>query len=116
VTEPPPPDPGDRDTLTAVLAGLAEQGWTGNVTVTEEGRVRCPGCRHEADPAEIQVDSLRRMEGTSDPDDMLAVIAVTCGECGEKGVMVVHYGPGASPEEADVLRALDDAQPADDHS
>jgi hypothetical protein len=101
-------DPGDRDTLTAVLAELAADGWSGNVTVTEEGKVRCPSCRQEADPAALSVDSMRRMEGTSDPDDMLVVLAVTCGNCGEKGAAVVHYGPTASPEEADVLAALED--------
>jgi hypothetical protein len=99
-------DPGDRTTLTSVLADLADAGWTGNVTVTEEARIRCPGCRDELDPADLTVDSLRRMEGTSDPDDMLAVIAVTCGGCHEKGALVVHYGPTSSPEEAEVLLAL----------
>ena len=100
-------DPGDRTTLTSVLADLADAGWSGNVSVTEEARIRCPGCRDELDPADLTVDSLRRMEGTSDPDDMLAVVAVTCGECQEKGALVVHYGPTASPEEAEVLLALD---------
>jgi hypothetical protein len=108
VTEIPPPDPGDHTTLTAVLAELAQEGWGGNVTVTEEGRLRFPACREEVDPASVTVDSFRRMEGTSDPDDMLAVIAVTCGSCGEKGAAVVHYGPTASPEEAHVLKTIGD--------
>jgi hypothetical protein len=102
------PDPGDHTTLTDVLAELGAAGWAGNVTVTEEARIRCPGCREELDPAGLTVDSLRRMEGTSDPDDMLVVVAVTCGSCGEKGAAVVHYGPTASPEEAEVLQLLDD--------
>jgi hypothetical protein len=103
----PPADPGDRTTLTAVLADLAAAGWTGNVSVTSDGRVRCPACRAESDPAEVAVDSLRRMEGASDPDDMLAVMAVTCPACQEKGAAVLHYGPTASLEEAEVLRAID---------
>jgi hypothetical protein len=101
-----PQDPGDRTTLTAVLDDLGAAGWAGNATVTEDARIRCPSCRSELAPANVGVDSLRRMEGTSDPDDMLAVIAVTCGSCGEKGALVVHYGPTASPEEAEVLLAL----------
>ena len=64
-------DPGDRTTLTSVLADLADAGWSGNVSVTEEARIRCPGCRDELDPADLTVDSLRRMEGTSDPDDVV---------------------------------------------
>ena len=101
-------DPGDHTTLTAVLAELADDGWTGNVTVTEDARIRCPACREELDPAELSVDSLRRMEGTSDPDDMLVVLAVTCGRCNEQGAAVLHYGPAAAPEEAEVLRAVED--------
>lgn len=104
----PTPDPGDHTTLTAVLADLAEAGWTGNVTVTEDARIRCPACREELDPADVSVDSLRRMEGTSDPDDMLVVLAVTCGRCDEQGAAVLHYGPAAAPEEAEVLRAVED--------
>ncbi len=105
-------DSGDHDTLTAVLAELAAEGWSGNATITEDGKVRCPECREEAEPTAIAVDSLRRMEGTSDPDDMLAVLAVTC-PCGAKGALVVHYGPTASPEEADVLRAVEDHRTVD---
>ena len=103
-----PTDPGDHDTLTAVLAELAADGWTGNVTVTEDGKVRCPACREELEPGAVTVDSMRRMEGTSDPDDMLVVLGVTCSSCGEKGAAVVHYGPSAAPEEAEVLAALED--------
>lgn len=100
--------PGDNTTLTEVLAQYAEQGYAGNITVTEDGMVRCPSCRTEAEPGDVAFDSLRRLEGASDPDDMLAVLAVTCTGCGEKGVAVVHYGPTATREEADVLAAMTD--------
>lgn len=52
--------------------------------------------------------SLRRLEGASDPDDMLAVVAVQCPECGRRGTVTLGYGPAASPPDGDVLRALDD--------
>ena len=102
----PTADPGDHTTLTAVLAEMAADGWGGNVVVTDDARLRCPACRVEIDPATVQVDVLRRMEGTSDPDDMLAVVALTCEACGERGAAVLHYGPTASPEEAEILSAL----------
>jgi hypothetical protein len=52
--------------------------------------------------------SLRRLEGASDPDDMLAVVALECGVCGVSGTMVLGYGPAASDIDGDVLRALQD--------
>ena len=46
------------------------------------------------------------MEGASDPADMLAVMAAACPTCGDRSVLVVHYGPTAGPADADVLAAL----------
>jgi hypothetical protein len=46
------------------------------------------------------------MEGASDPDDMLAVMGVTCPTCGDKAALVVAYGPNAGAADADVLVAL----------
>lgn len=56
----------------------------------------------------MQVDSLYRVEGASDPDDMAAVVAVTCPRCSAKGALVLKYGPEASGADADVLLALPD--------
>jgi hypothetical protein len=102
------PEPSDYTTLVEVLDAYRRDGWDGDVTVTEDGRLRCGACRHEVDPAEVILDSLRRLEGASDPDDMLAVLAVTCPGCGAKGTAVVHFGPGATEAESAVLLALED--------
>ena len=61
-----------------------------------------------------------------DPDDMLAVCAVTCRNCGAQGAVVVTYGPGATIEEAEFLsRAKDrrddavapsDSAPGEEHT
>ena len=52
--------------------------------------------------------SLRRLEGASDPAEMMAVVAITCPRCEARGVLVLGYGPAAAVEDSDVLRALDD--------
>jgi hypothetical protein len=56
------------------------------------------------------VSALARVEGASDPDDMAAVVAVTCPRCSARATLVVKYGPEASAADADVLLALPDAE------
>jgi hypothetical protein len=64
------------------------------------------------------MSSLRRLEGESDPADMVAIVAITCPQCGRRGTMVLGFGPAATAEDADVLHELiddrgDDKLPGD---
>ena len=54
---------------------------------------------------------LRRLEGASDPDDMLALAALVCAQCGTRGSLLLNYGPSASPEDAGVLDQLEQPPP-----
>lgn len=99
--------PSDNTTLLSVLEHFRSEGWTGDPVLTEDGPIRCASCREEAPPDDYGVGDLRRLEGASDPDDMLAVVAVRCPNCGDKGTLVLHYGPTASPAEAEVLLAME---------
>jgi hypothetical protein len=98
--------PSDNTTLQSVLDELAGNGWDGDADTLEGGLVRWRDCRHEAPADTVEVAHMRRMEGASDPDDMLVVVAAPCPTCGRKGVLVVHYGPAAGEADADVLAAL----------
>ena len=98
--------PSDNDTLQNVLDGLAAEGYDGESDALEGGSIRWRRCRHEAPAADTTVELLRRMEGASDPADMLAAMGVTCPVCGDKAALVVHYGPTAGSADADVLVAL----------
>lgn len=98
--------PSDYDTLRQVLDDLASRGWTDDAVACEGGTVKFRSCGHEAPAGDIRVDRMRRMEGASDPDDLLAVVAACCPECEAHGVLVVHYGPTAGAADADVLAAL----------
>jgi hypothetical protein len=71
-----------------------------------EGSVRCGECRTDSPAADVHVDGVERLEGASDPGDMVAVIAGTCPACGARGTLTLSYGPGASADDADVLAAL----------
>jgi hypothetical protein len=100
--------PSDNTTLLAVLKTFEHEGFTGDLMVTDDGEVRCAACRHEAPPGDFEVGPCRRMEGASDPDDMLAVLGLVCPGCGAQGTLITHYGPTASPAEATVLLAVED--------
>jgi hypothetical protein len=107
-TSPEPGTPSEYTTIVGLLTALADIGYTGDLFVTPDGRLRCGTCHADMDPAGLQLDHLRRLEGASDPADMAAVLGITCPHCGQRGTAVVRYGPEAEPEESAVLLALDD--------
>jgi hypothetical protein len=114
VTEPfIPPEagaPSDYTTLVEILAEMAKDGFVENFTVTPDGRVRCSCCGQIDDPADMSMMGLRRLEGASDPDDMVAALALVCRKCGAKGAVVVKYGPGSTEGELAVLAAVENGR------
>ena len=103
-----PAVPSDNTTVVDVLAGYAEAGFAASFGAQEGGTVRCDSCGSELDAGGVRMRSLRRMEGASDPDDMVAVVALECDVCGAAGTMVLGFGPAASDADSDVLRSLQD--------
>lgn len=97
--------PGGQS-LSDVLGELADEGWDGQMAPVEGGTVRCLTCREELDPGSVEQGPLRRLEGVSDPADMLLVVGLRCPSCGTRGVLVANYGPEAPPGDADVVAAL----------
>ncbi len=104
--EPVPGAPSDNTTAVAEIDDLRAKGYGADFAVGEGGVVRCPSCRTEEQPGDLDVDVFRRLEGASDPDDMSAILGLTCRECGTKGIVMVGYGPNASPDETDLLLAV----------
>jgi hypothetical protein len=107
VTRPVAGAPSDNTSLVAVLAGLRQAGYEADLDVADDGRLCCRACDHRAVPDEVRLDELRRLEGASDPADMMAVLAVRCPSCGARGTAVVRYGPEAEPGHAELLRHLE---------
>lgn len=105
--------PPNQTTLTEVLAGYAAAGFDGSFTVDDDG-VRCLTCHTTTSASDVGIQSLHRLEGTSDPADMAAVLALTCPGCGQQATIVARFGPEASPAEAELLRRARDQRLADD--
>ncbi|MGD9797051.1 MAG: hypothetical protein AB7O29_08510 [Acidimicrobiia bacterium] len=105
--------PSDGTTLVAVLQGYAAAGWSADFVITPEGGVSCPTCGETSPADTVGFQSVRRLEGASDPGDEIAVVAATCPRCSARGALVVHYAADASPEEAAILRRLSDERDLD---
>lgn len=98
----------DNITLGEILESLELEGYRGQMAARPAGQVLCVSCHMESDAAEMEVDALRRMEGVSDPADMMAIAALVCPVCGTHGTLVLSYGPEASADDAEVLALLSD--------
>jgi hypothetical protein len=95
-------------TVVEVLKEFEDDGYKGNFGAREEAMVMCFACRKETPACDVQLERLRRTEGASDPDDMVAVAAIVCPNCRTKGTLVLHFGAEATAEEDEVLRDLED--------
>ena len=103
-----PNEPGDETTMTDVLEGYAQGGFDSSFVVTDDSELECVECGTVSSPATVSMSSLRRLEGASDPDDMIAVVAITCPSCGARGTAVFGYGPIATLQDSEVLKNLKD--------
>lgn len=88
------------------MSELEAAGFGGQVGPRPDGRLMCFTCRTESDAASFDVSAIRRTEGVSDPDDMLAVVGLTCPRCGTQATVVLGYGPEAAEDDSEVLRTL----------
>lgn len=97
----------DGVTLIETIRTMEDDGYTAQLVPAAAGSVRCLGCGAVCPAAEVHADRLCRTEGASDPDDMVAVAGVRCPRCGARGTLALKYGPGASPDEAEILAHVD---------
>lgn len=103
------PEATGAETIPEVVRDLAAAGWAGSFRTRPEGRVECGACGETLEGGRFgAIDVERRLEGVSDPDEMLLVLGLTCPACGVKGTAVVGYGPTASEHDTDALLALPD--------
>ena len=101
----------DDKTIEEVMAAMEAEGYAGQMAARAGATIMCFVCRQESPADEVAVHALHRIEGVSDPDDMLAVAALACPRCGALGTIVLGYGPEADPDESDVLVRLGNAVP-----
>jgi len=105
--------PSDNTTLLDVLERYNAGGFTGQFGVTDDAGLRCFTCRETIRPEEVELVSLRRMEGASDPADEIAIAALRCPKCGAPGTITLGYGPDSAVEEGELLLRLDDLRGAE---
>ncbi|MEO5678272.1 MAG: hypothetical protein ABIS47_01245 [Acidimicrobiales bacterium] len=101
-----PGAPSDNTTGTAVVAAFRQEGYDADLWAKPGGLVLCGACHATSPAGAFAIGLQRRLEGASDPDDMQLVVGVTCPACGARGVLSLQYGPGADPDDADVVVAL----------
>jgi hypothetical protein len=99
---------GDESTMTEVLDGYAKGGFTTSFVVTDNAALECVECGAISSATGVSMSSLRRLEGASDPDDMVAIVAITCPACAAQGTIVLGFGPMASQQDSEVLKKLQD--------
>lgn len=94
------------------LREYESRGYSGQFAAREGGLVECLSCSHQMTPEVVPLESMRRVEGASDPADMCVISALECPECHAMGTATFCYGPGATAEDAEVLRRLEDLRPS----
>ena len=106
--------PNDASQLIDVLQHAEANGFAAEFEVAGDGSghedLWCPHCEVESSASSFERAWSIRLEGASDPADMLHVSALTCPKCGTGGVFITPFGPTASQRQASVLRALPEAE------
>jgi hypothetical protein len=108
-TEPMHPDPANPvDAPPRVIEEkLDPAGPTGQFQTRPGSTIRCLTCGRSFPASSQHAGQAERLEGASDPADMLLVVPLRCPHCAATGTLSLGYGPQASEEDADVLRAID---------
>ena len=104
-------------TLLDVLTEFQADGYTNDFFVADDdGHIVCMACQCVVAAPDLAIERSRRLEGASDPDDQMLVLAVACGDCGARGTLILRYGPEAGIGEAVVMRTLRDDRGDDDRA
>jgi len=98
----------DASTLTEVLAKFDGDGFRGQFRVHPPDQVECLTCRTITPAREMATAHICRLEGASDPADMLMVVALICPACDTRGTLILNYGPESTLEDSGVIDALVD--------
>lgn len=93
-----------------VLSDYERNGYTGQFAAREGGDIKCFSCGERIPAAEVHMDSMRRVEGVSDPADMNLIGALECPHCGARGTAVFRFGPDTTPEDAAALTKIEDVR------
>ncbi len=102
--------PGEERSIPELLIDYESSGYCCALMPTDDGSgLRCTSCNHDWPADAARIDAIHRFEGASDPDDMCVVLALQAprpdgSAC--RGVVVLGFGPTASPAERALLTLL----------
>jgi hypothetical protein len=104
---PEPTNPTDTPLIdVAETRGLGSGHGDGQFRTMPGAVITCLTCHHQASAADYSADEEIRLEGVSDPADMMMVVPVSCPNCGATGQLILGYGPNASAEDADAMAVM----------
>lgn len=103
---PAPVIPHAEDTVMEILRRYEDKGATNQFSSRPGAVIHCHGCGADEPAEQTPLVALHRFEGISNPDDMSALAALECAECGWWGTMAFTYGTYASADDAAVFTAL----------
>jgi len=108
-----PDDPSNATgatTLGAVVAAADRADFSASFEIEPAGSgqamLRCSACEGVSAAGDVERAWTARLEGASDPADMLHVSALRCRRCGSGGVLIMNFGPISDPAQLDVLHHL----------
>jgi hypothetical protein len=99
--------PRGSESLLDVLSDSADAGFDAQLIARQGGLVECVGCGVSSPASAFEIGGYRRLEGASDPADMLIVVLLGCPACGRRGTLVLGYGPNATEQDVSVTSGLD---------
>lgn len=96
------------DSLMEVVRRYERHGFPSQFAPRPGGNVHCVACSRDNPARWVSLLALHRLEGDSAPEDEIAVAAVECPACEERGTLALAFGPSAPIEDRLVLSLLDD--------
>lgn len=101
------PETSEPETVTELLDHWGEQGTRASFRPgPEPATIHCPVCDSDRPGREFDVIEERRLEGESDPDDMVLAVAARCPVCHISGSIVLGFGTEASDTDSDIVLEL----------
>lgn len=101
---------GGADTLLALTDRVHRKGFGTSVRPRDGGILECGHCGAQFHASTYDLRHQHRLEGASDVDDMLLLVAGHCPHCAAGSALALGFGPNASPTDADILSSLDDTR------
>jgi hypothetical protein len=97
------------DGSSGIVDDLARIGYAASFRPgVDDGTMICPSCGTVSPVSRFGDVWATRLEGQSDPDDMVLVVAARCPACHDGGSIVLGFGPAGSAEDAAVVAQIPD--------